>query len=470
MAEIKFRMCARINMGAVRKNNEDNFIVSTNVSANSWIINNDDLELDKKGALFVVADGMGGMNAGEVASGIVVESVKRQFTDLGDEVIENTQTISSFLAEVIKNADKEIVQHAKENPETKGMGTTVVMIWIIDKMAYVAWCGDSRAYMYHPDMGLKQVSKDHSYVQELVDKGVLTSEQAFYHPDSNIVTRSLGSESVPAVPDVVSVELYDNLRFVLCSDGLNSMLTDENIQSIVAENSDIMGCNDILIDEAIKAGGHDNITVILTDIISGAGVYVPEVKENIVNSVIVGRDNSKLIKNIIIAAVAVIIIAVSFFAGGKYYAKKDADKVENKDTVVIGIPAINGVRGGASFEEVNVVEEKEEEEVTQEVEGKSDEEEKKVEKKEVKGREAEKPNKPKKVKKEAEKEVEEVTTQEIVSPSKELETPTPVGKTIIPSNAGLNPVNAEQNTENAEIKTVIEDSTITKINNDLQNE
>ena len=161
MKTLKVKIDARIDTGCVRTNNEDNFIVSPNLSEKKWTIDNSELTLDKNGALLVVADGMGGMNAGEVASQIAVDTVREMFSHLPEGITDSSEAISEFLTEVIQDADKAILGHAAANPETKGMGTTLILAWILGDDAYIAWCGDSRAYRWEKEMGLRQVSKDH---------------------------------------------------------------------------------------------------------------------------------------------------------------------------------------------------------------------------------------------------------------------------------------------------------------------
>jgi protein phosphatase len=258
-------IAARIDMGRIRSNNEDNFIVCPDLLGQHWVLPQpqENVIISDLGVLVAVADGMGGTNAGEVASGIAIEAVRDSFSRLPPEILGNEQRSRDFLAGVIEDAHRRIVQHARENTATEGMGTTLVLLWLLADHYFCAWCGDSRAYLFHPLSGLQQISKDHSYVQTLVDRGQLTKEQAFYHPESNIITRSLGNPTGMAAPDIVSGKWYDDTRFLLCSDGLSGMLEDATIEKILVSNLDTDGCASRLLQEALEAGGHDNVTLVL---------------------------------------------------------------------------------------------------------------------------------------------------------------------------------------------------------------
>lgn len=276
MNTIKFRLGGGSDPGCVRTNNEDNFVASADLSRDEWYLpqdQNSELELGEKGCLMVVADGMGGMNAGEVASDIAVKTVEEFFASgrITPEVIRSESSIAAFMKEAVATADKKIKERSRGDKTTEGMGTTVVMAWILGEKVYVAWCGDSRAYSFHPDAGLKQLSKDHSYVQELIDSGKLDPEYAFDHPDSNIITRSLGDPRQEAHADCISATLYDGETILLCSDGLSGMIRDQETEEIVRRNEDDMvRCKEALIEGARNAGGHDNITVMMCRIVSGA--------------------------------------------------------------------------------------------------------------------------------------------------------------------------------------------------------
>lgn len=298
MSTIKFRLAAKTDMGLVRTNNEDNFQVISDLSSGKmqWV-NNEICSLGEKGTLLAVADGMGGMNAGEVASGLVIETIRESFSveNLTPDITKNRFSIEKYMNDVIVAADTRIKQMAKSHPETRGMGTTIVIGWIYDGNLYVSWCGDSRAYVYNPSAGLHQITKDHSYVQSLIDKGAITREDAFDFPDSNIITRSLGDTSSKAKPESLlkPYKLCDNDIVLLCTDGLNGMLRDQEIESVIRGNEHNMDrLADELIQAACDAEGSDNITICLCQILQGGAVCDPAVFNEMENRLNGGRKNT----------------------------------------------------------------------------------------------------------------------------------------------------------------------------------
>ena len=220
------------------------------------------------GSIFVVADGMGGANAGEVASSIATESVRQIFSKENVENALKENNIEGLLHSCINKADKTIKEKIWEEPDTSGMGTTIVVCWVIGETAHIAWCGDSRCYVYNPFKGLKQLTKDHSLVQELVDKCEITEEEALTHPDNNIITRGLGDFDEQATPEIVKCPLMENDIILLCSDGLCGYCTNKEIEEVVEKNcTDITKCRDQLLQLALDAGGYDNICVVLASLI-----------------------------------------------------------------------------------------------------------------------------------------------------------------------------------------------------------
>ena len=268
MNDLKIKITALTNVGLVRDNNEDNFIVCCDLTNDKWMFSEQFIELGNKGAVFAVADGMGGQNAGEIASDLAIKMVKNKFLEVNNDVIENDILVKQYMFDVIKSADEEICSFANHNSDSQGMGTTIVLAWIVRHKLFVAWCGDSRAYVFDNIHGLIQITKDHSYVQELVDNGVITKEQAFYHPDKNIITRSLGNEQNKAHPEIISCDLNNGMRILLCTDGLNGIIEDEQIEKIIRENEQINKCKEELINQSLNAGGGDNVTVVLCDVVA----------------------------------------------------------------------------------------------------------------------------------------------------------------------------------------------------------
>lgn len=266
MSDITFRLTGGTNVGLVRTNNEDNFIVNADLTHDEWFIPSDmsnDIKLGEAGCLFVVADGMGGMNAGEVASAIAVDSVKDSFNNADLKKITGSENkMRDFMHKTIKIADKNIKKRVAEDSSTQGMGTTIVIGWVYNDKVHISWCGDSRAYLFNAKSGMKRLSKDHSYVQQLVDEGKLDAELAFDHPNSNIITRCLGDSMTEAQPDYTSSPIVEGDMIILCSDGLCGLCRDEEIIDILNRyGDDIEQCKAELISGALNAGGYDNVTV-----------------------------------------------------------------------------------------------------------------------------------------------------------------------------------------------------------------
>ena len=295
---ITFRLAAwsepagKYNPEAPLDGNEDNWYVDDDLQDD--ILNrinvDEEVKLSDCGCLLVVADGMGGMNAGEVASEIAIQTVKEYFSPSPEnkkriqEYAPQANKRKEYLERLIKEADREIKNYANEHAECRGMGSTIILVWIVGNEMTVSWCGDSRAYRYNPNQGLTMLSKDHSLVQELVDRGVLTYEETFDHPQGNIVTRSLGDPSSSARPETKQYEIYNDDIILVCSDGLSGVLRDretfdeegnllsgQNIESIIEANRDSMSkCREALFKAAEEANWYDNVTVLLCQIMGGA--------------------------------------------------------------------------------------------------------------------------------------------------------------------------------------------------------
>lgn len=265
----------------LRENNEDNFTASADLSQEGWTIPVDAASVyapGELGCLMAVADGMGGQNAGEVASAIAVQTVQECFSagQLPDGIVGDATRICSYLKEVVRKADRRVKTHSAAHAESQGMGSTLVLAWLVGNSAYVAWIGDSRAYSYVPGKGIARLSKDHSYVQQLVDEKRLSEADAMTHPDSNIITRSLGDPSSEARADVVSKTLEEGEIIMLCSDGLCGVCPDEQIGSIIESMPDDLSvCKDKLMASALSAGGTDNITIALARVVSLSAVARP---------------------------------------------------------------------------------------------------------------------------------------------------------------------------------------------------
>jgi len=268
MSVLTLRVVANIHQGVERDYQEDNFIIGTDPAQDDWKVNSEVYSPSAWGSMLVVADGMGGLNAGEVASQRAVEGFREHIAQIAQQP-NTTPPIAQaqdLLVKAIKAANTKILHHAANNPDTQGMGTTIVVAWLVQDQMHVAWSGDSRCYHY-ADGRLKQVNFDHSYVQELVNKGDIKPEDAFFHPNKNIITQSLGDVGRDPAPDYRSIRLNAGDRVLLCSDGLNTMLTDEQISAHLTI-LDIRECATQLVNAANAAGGYDNITVVLAEVLA----------------------------------------------------------------------------------------------------------------------------------------------------------------------------------------------------------
>lgn len=267
-----FRLFAGTDVG-LRDNNEDNFTVCPDLALGEWMIpanQQENITLGSRGCLMVVADGMGGMNAGEVASDIAIKTVQAMFSPakMPTDVTKNPDSIKTYIKKTIIEADRQVKKHCKNDPSTEGMGSTIVMAWFLGGSVYVGWMGDSRAYSFIPEKGISRLSKDHSYVQELVDAKIITEEEAMVHPQSNVIMRSLGDVSQKAKPDVICHPVSKGEIILLCSDGLCGVCTDDSIAEIISRTSDdLRNCKGALTNAALEADGSDNITIALMQIV-----------------------------------------------------------------------------------------------------------------------------------------------------------------------------------------------------------
>lgn len=207
--------------------------------------------------LYIVADGMGGHNAGDYASHFVVKKVR--------EYIEGSEDDNPvvLMQEAIQHANTLLLAEASEQEELKGMGTTIVVTTIIGMNVYTANVGDSRMYVIDDD-GIRQITKDHSLVEEMVRMGQLTKEQAKVHPDKNIITRAVGA-AVYVQPDIFETELERKSILLMCSDGLTNMVDEVQIQQIITNETSIEERACTLVTAANEHGGMDNIAVIIIE-------------------------------------------------------------------------------------------------------------------------------------------------------------------------------------------------------------
>lgn len=229
------KAAGRTDRGRVRELNEDTFGYHDN--------------------LFVVADGMGGHQAGEVASAIAVETILK--ADL-------TGDLKTAMQKTMAAANQAILKEAGQDKDLSGMGTTVAVLYVDGERAYVTNVGDSRVY-YLSGSNLKQITHDHSLVYELVKSGEITIEEAKTHPQRNILTRALGSNEMLET-EISEIEVAIGDKFLLCSDGLTNSIPEDLIKELMSKEEDPETIVDQLIDSANELGGADNITVILVEI------------------------------------------------------------------------------------------------------------------------------------------------------------------------------------------------------------
>ena len=249
MEQVELRYGVRTDVGRVREVNEDGVLAAPPV--------------------FAVADGMGGHDSGDVASRIAVEEL-RKLADEGYEPAEGHVAVVEALA----RAQERIVGYAGDR-RAEGLrsspGTTAVSALLVEAEGRPAWLvanlGDSRCYRLAHGM-LEQVSVDHSLVQHYVDTGQITRSEAAHHPERHVVTRALGGPGMPR-PDLFVLPLEAAPRLLLCSDGINGMIADGLIATVLRDLDDPQEAADRLVEEALEAGGHDNATAVVVDVVGG---------------------------------------------------------------------------------------------------------------------------------------------------------------------------------------------------------
>ena len=221
------------HIGMVRTKNEDSYAAGENFA--------------------VIADGMGGHKKGEIASKIAVETISETFCGF------NGSEYEFLLKEAVKKANAKIVNLALQNPDMQGMGTTVIACVWNDSTVYVANVGDSRCYLIRKKE-ISQISIDHSYVQQLVSQGKITSEEAKHRNDKNLILRAVGCEE--EVADIFSIDRKKGDIVVLCSDGLSNMMEDSDIKNYLLGHGKMQDKVEKLVNLANENGGGDNVTLI----------------------------------------------------------------------------------------------------------------------------------------------------------------------------------------------------------------
>ena len=270
---------ARSDVGLVRSHNEDSFLLQA--------------------PLFVVSDGMGGHAAGEVASSIAIETIGELAPGSADDVL---------LGAAVESANTRVMSASDQGIGKPGMGCTATAVIIDKNRMAVAHVGDSRAYVLRQGT-LVRVTHDHSYVEELVDSGQITADEARTHPSRSIITRALGSDP-DMYADHFSLEVGDGDRIILCSDGLSGMIGDGQIESLAVSSATPQQAADNLVAAALTAGGADNVTVVVIDVLDDG--VAEEVRKNLLR-----RAGS--ISAIILGAIAAVVLIAMLFVRSEWY-------------------------------------------------------------------------------------------------------------------------------------------------------
>ena len=243
---MKLLYAARTDVGMIRSGNEDNFTVDVGPTR----------------GIFVVADGMGGHAAGEVASEMAVQIIQRELAAIRD--LDGEQA-GQIVGGALRKANRAIHDRTLTEVDKQGMGTTTSVLLIAGSRYMIGQIGDSRVYLLR-DGAFSQLTKDHSYVQEQVDAGFLTPEQARYHPYSNVITRCVGA-SPDVEPDIYRGEIRNGDLYLVASDGLTGMVDDRRLAQLLSSRAEPERKVQALISEANGRGGLDNITAIIIQVL-----------------------------------------------------------------------------------------------------------------------------------------------------------------------------------------------------------
>ena len=243
----------RTDTGLVRSHNED---------AVAWVTSHDDAAATNRGSLALVADGMGGHAAGEVASALAADVVRRLYYDLDGP-------IPQVLANAFAAANRAIIEYAQEHPECRGMGTTCTVLAFRDQQVWLAHIGDSRAYLLR-DRHLTQLSEDQTLVAKLVSEGTITQAEADQSPMHNVILQALGTTAnIKPMIGAKGLPLQSGDVLILCSDGVSNMVPDGKIAELASRLPPQEAC-DALIEAALAAGGHDNASLGVFSVTAGA--------------------------------------------------------------------------------------------------------------------------------------------------------------------------------------------------------
>ena len=254
-------VCGASNTGLVREHNEDTFVIADLGSGEiSSPCARTDVPVPQDGLLMLVCDGMGGHAAGEVAARVAAESIKRRLVGDGPAV---TRHPSESLEAAVADANQAVRAEVAAHPEQKGMGTTCTAALVLPRSVVIANVGDSRAYLYR-DSRLQPLTRDQSVVGQLLESGVLLPENAEHHPLRHVLLQAVGT-SPQVAPAITEVALQAGDRILVCSDGLHGCVSAEEIAATLHDTPDVAEVTRKLVELALRAGGPDNVTVLVAD-------------------------------------------------------------------------------------------------------------------------------------------------------------------------------------------------------------
>jgi serine/threonine protein phosphatase PrpC len=274
VSDVRLTVAARSDVGRVRTNNEDAFNVTdlaTGAGLNAGL-GGDAIDVRDKGVLLALTDGMGGHQAGEVASALVLESLR---TAMQTGLAGGADTIEAKIEAAVQRANADVARAARAN--RSGMGATLTAVFIGGVDAFVAEVGDSRAYLLRAGR-LRQITRDQSLVQMLVDKGLLSKEDAKLSPHKNVILQAMGLADDVRVA-IARLHLRRGDRLLLCSDGVSNSVPDDELRDILATGDPAAACQR-LIDRGNERGGEDNLTAIVAEV-DGAGLALPRPAESV---------------------------------------------------------------------------------------------------------------------------------------------------------------------------------------------
>ena len=238
------KVFAKSDVGKARDMNEDFY----------YIANDEDFL-----KLYILADGMGGYKGGEIASRLATSSVKSYIESNFNEIEHTKENIADLIKNAIEYANMVVYEKSKESEELENMGTTLEVCLIYNNKAFIGHIGDSRIYRIRKNI-IRKLTQDHSYVQELVNDGTITKEEAVHHPKKNMLMKALGC--TPFIePDITIKGFLKDDIIVICSDGLTNMINEQEIYNIIVQ--DVTNSSTNLVNRANELGGYDNITVLV---------------------------------------------------------------------------------------------------------------------------------------------------------------------------------------------------------------